>query len=260
MAVAFQCVYSQTAVVRSLTNIDDVACRSPQHKEQMHMGTCHWCRLETYQGTLTLQIPPLSSAICQVCYTSSAAVTLWNTWSTTRSWHRKPNSFSNFSKKLSWISKLYTETGEINWCPFENDLLNKIDCKNCAMLQYNHTIYHSVCKTLPKMLIKVKSVKQVVFWQKFVLGLNHLLMMLATSGKVILCLDWKDHAFYALLDDGLWDLMICIWFWCFPPKKKKMMHGIIIIIITIIRIIIIIIIIIITTLLKVIIISPLLGW
>lgn len=73
----------------SVTYTDVVRCRSPRLKDPMLMGTCHWCRLETYQGILTRLIPPPSSATCQVCYTSSAAVTRWNTWSTTHSWPRK---------------------------------------------------------------------------------------------------------------------------------------------------------------------------
>lgn len=61
------------------------------------MGICHWYKLETYQDTSTHQIHPPSSAICQVCYISSAAVTRWNTWSTTHSWPRKSLHF------LTWF-------------------------------------------------------------------------------------------------------------------------------------------------------------
>lgn len=63
--------------------------RSRQLKGQMLMGTCRWCRLGTYQGISTRQIHPPSSATCPGCCTSSAAVTRWNTWSTTHSWPRE---------------------------------------------------------------------------------------------------------------------------------------------------------------------------
>lgn len=63
--------------------------RSRQLKGRMLMGTCRWCRLGTYQGISTRQIHPPSSATCPGCCTSSAAVTRWNTWSTTHSWPRE---------------------------------------------------------------------------------------------------------------------------------------------------------------------------
>lgn len=92
-----QCAHSKMMVVgsqarSSVTHTDVVHCRSLQLKGQTLMGTCHWCRLGTYQGILTHQIHPPSSATCPVCCTSSVAVTHWNTWSTTHSWPRKSHS------------------------------------------------------------------------------------------------------------------------------------------------------------------------
>lgn len=80
----------------SVTHTDVVRCRSLQLKGQTLMGTCHWCRLGTYQGISTRRIHPPSSATCRVCCTSSAAVTHWNTWSTTHSWPRKSYSYNHF--------------------------------------------------------------------------------------------------------------------------------------------------------------------
>lgn len=80
----------------SVTHTDVVHYRSLQLKGQTLMGTCHWCRLGTYQGISTRRIHPPSSATCRVCCTSSAAVTHWNTWSTTHSWPRKSYSYNHF--------------------------------------------------------------------------------------------------------------------------------------------------------------------
>lgn len=66
-----------------------LCCRFPRLRGLMLMGTSHWCRLGTYQGTSIHQIPQLSLATCQVCSTNSAVATLWNTWWTIHSWLRK---------------------------------------------------------------------------------------------------------------------------------------------------------------------------